>query len=238
MGRTCILLTCLCVVACRASRPSELPRDEAWVVAVSSCRLPEYMQWYTRFAHHTWIDAKRGDEDAWVRVEVMGKTTGGTLKRVSADAVRADRRWGREVALHDVCTGERARSIALQLDAAVDALGPAYATGYRAWPGPNSNTFVRDAAREAGGFGVTFDHNALGKDDYGWFGLGLASSRSGVHVDTRGLGATLAAREGVELHVLGLTFGLQVWPPRLELPLLPELPWSQAPHESTAVIIR
>jgi hypothetical protein len=40
-------------------------------------------------------------------------------------------------------------------------------------------------------------------------------------------------REGIELHVLQLTFGISFWPPRLELPFLPESPWSQGvdtPH--------
>jgi hypothetical protein len=47
-----------------------------------------------------------------------------------------------------------------------------------------------------------------------------------VRLDTLPLGFALGLREGVELHLLQLTFGISLWPPRLELPFLPEIPWS------------
>ena len=237
MPRLPLAFACLSLAACRAARPSELPRDEAWIVAVQSVRIPDWMQWYTQFAHHTWIDAKRGSDDAWVRLEVEGEHTGGTLEALAPSEARAHRRWGRDVELHGFVVGAEAHRIAQRLDEAVAKFGPQYAATYRGWPGPNSNTFVRDVAREIGGPSFVFDHNAVGKDWHGFFGAGWTPSRTGVHVDVPGLGFALAAREGLELHLLGLVLGLQLSPLRLELPVLPELPWSRgssdAAREST-----
>ncbi|MCC7012993.1 MAG: DUF3750 domain-containing protein [Planctomycetes bacterium] len=227
-----VLVTLVALGAgCSAPRPHALPRDAAWIVAAKSCRLPEWMDWYTRFAHHTWLDVKRGDEGAWVRIEVEGKRTGGTLEPIPASAARADVRWRREVELHDVLVGERAERVALALDAAVARLGPRYASDYQAYPGPNSNTFIAELAREIPELELCFDHNALGKDYAGWGTLALAPSGTGVRLDTWPLGLTLAAREGLELHLAQLVFGVQLWPPRVQLPFLPELPWSASAEQ-------
>jgi hypothetical protein len=66
--------------------------------------------------------------------------------------------------------------------------------------------------------------HSMGKD-YAWFDAGLAPSRTGVHFDTRPIGATVARKEGLELHLLQLTFRL-----RVELPFLPPIPWERAPE--------
>jgi len=214
----------LTLVGCAGPRPSELPSAPEWIVVTKSVRLPEWMQWYTRFAHHTWVDAKRGGEDAWVRVEVAGQRTGGELKPIDGVRAREDERWGRTVVVHGTIVGDRARRICAQLDAAAVKWGPRYKEGYEAYPGPNSNTFLRELVTEIPEYSVTFDHNALGRDYAGWGAARWASSGTGVNVETWPVGFTVAASEGLELHVLQLTFGLQFWPPRLELPFLPELP--------------
>ncbi len=114
-----------------------------------------------------------------------------------------------------------------------DPLNARYASGgYEAWPGPNSNTFMRELTQQIPELAFVFDHNAVGKD-YAWFDAGLAPSRTGVHFDTWTIGATVAMKEGLELHLLQLTFGLHLWTPRLELPFLPPIPWERA-HEPEA----
>jgi hypothetical protein len=109
-----------------------------------------------------------------------------------------------------------------------DPLNARYANGgYEAWPGPNSNTFVRELTQQVPELAFVFDHNAVGKD-YAWFDAGRAPSRTGVHFDTWPIGASVAMKEGRELHWLQLTFRL-----RLELPFLPPIPWERA-HEPEA----
>ena len=39
------------------------------------------------------------------------------------------------------------------------------------------------------------------------------------------LGAQVGLAEGVELHLLGLTLGVDLWPPQVKLPFLPAIPW-------------
>lgn len=89
---------------------------------------------------------------------------------------------------------------------------------YRAWPGPNSNTYVAWVLREAG---VPFDLSplAIGKDWRGWVGGGSTTTMSGVHLDSPLVGLKLGLVEGVELHVLAFTFGFAFIRPTLKTPL-------------------
>lgn len=221
------LLLCLGGSSCRVARPSDLPRDEPWIVAVKSCRLPEWEASISHFAHHTWFDLKMGDENSWKRVEVLSARSGVAQGRISPFVARHDRRFeGREVRLLRTITGERARAVAERIVELGRESSDRYGEEYTAWPGPNSNTFVADVAARVDGLEFPLHHNAVGKDYPGWFDAGLTTSKTGVRVDTVPLGVAVGIEEGIELHVLQLTFGLSLFPPRLELPFLPEIPWS------------
>jgi hypothetical protein len=95
-----------------------------------------------------------------------------------------------------------------------------YADTYRVWPGPNSNTFTAFVLRSSGGMRVDLPSTAIGKD---YLGAALAAqtpSGRGWQVSLFGLlGVLVGAEEGVEVDVLGLTFGIDVAPPSLKLPL-------------------
>jgi hypothetical protein len=106
--------------------------------------------------------------------------------------------------------------------------------GYQAWPGPNSNTFLRELNVAIPDLAFVFDHNAVGKD-YGWWNAGLTPSGTGLQLDTMPVGLALGLEEGLELHVLQLTFALRFWPPRLALPILPAIPWDKDPPIPVAV---
>lgn len=212
------------VVSCRAARPSQIPTKEDWIVAVKSCRLGTSPQWYKRFAHHAWIDLKRGDEGQWERLESLGPLGIGQTA-LSPEEARLDRRLeGESVRLLGLVTGEEARRAIDGIDARSKELARKY-EDYVAWPGPNSNTFVAEVARGVPELAFVFDPNAVGKDYGGWFDAGLTASRTGVRVDTLPLGVALGLREGVELHVAQLTLGLSFDPPGLSLPFVPQIPW-------------
>lgn len=91
---------------------------------------------------------------------------------------------------------------------------------YSIWPGPNSNGYVRWALDEAA-VGVDMDPKMVGKD---WgdlplgLGFGLTPSRTGVHLDVLTVGAAVGLKDGVELHLLGATLGVDLWPPALKTP--------------------
>lgn len=231
MRQFALLLVLALLSACRVARPSELPLDQDWIVAVKSCGIPQSMPWYSHFAEHTWIDMKLGDEQGWMRVEVAGKFSGATQEPITSHSARRNFRWSEEpVRVHAVFLGREASQIASRIGKLTRELDSRYSNGgYEAWPGPNSNTFVRELTQAVPELAFAFDHNAVGKD-YTWLDAGLAPSRTGVHFDTWPLGLTLAAKEGLELHLLQLTFGLSLWPPRLKLPFLPAIPWERAPE--------
>lgn len=222
-----VLLVFLCA-ACRVDRPSQLPRDEAWIVAVKSCRLPDYEADITHFAHHTWIDVKAGDDAHWKRIEVLGSSTGALREPIQAVIAHSDHRWDREVRVLKTITGERARRIAPRIEAVAQELDAKYRAGYAAWPGPNSNTLLAELARATPELSFVFHHNGVGKDYPGWFDAGWTASKTGVRVDSLPIGFALALDEGLEVHLLQLTFGISLFPPRLELPFLPELPFADS----------
>ena len=90
---------------------------------------------------------------------------------------------------------------------------------YLIWPGPNSNGYARWVLAEAG-VGLDLDPKMVGKDWYSPLGLGigLTPTRTGLHVDCLTFGVALGLQDGVELHLLGMTWGIDLWPPALKTP--------------------
>ena len=209
----------LLLVAC-ALRPPQL-QPAPYHVVVKSVRLPErdWLPWYTRCAEHAWVDVK--DAAGWHRVEWNQRLDHVRVEPMSGEVAGHDLRWEEGVAVWACYRGERARELA----AAILATAKAYpdATNYRAWPGPNSNTFVEWLAQETG-LPLVMPPSAIGKDYTPWLRAGFTSSRTGIEVETMLLGAQVGLCEGAELHLLGLTLGVGLWPPALKLPFLPAIP--------------
>lgn len=213
------------LAGCAAPRPSELPSEPEWIVVVKSARLTPRFFWLTRFAHHTWIDFKAGSEAAWRRVEVRGRGRGVVVRDLTAEQARRDTWYGdRPVHILETFEGEPARRIAEAIVPLAQEQHERYSDGYLMWPGPNSNTFMSELAGQIPELAFVLDANAVGKDWPGWLDVGRTTSKTGVRLDTPVAGAAVALREGVELHALGLTFGVRLFPPSLALPFLPRIP--------------
>jgi hypothetical protein len=86
-----------------------------------------------------------------------------------------------------------------------------YRDRYRAWPGPNSNTFVSWVLRQAS-LHHAFDPRAIGKDYWGLIDMWRSIRPIGVQIETPVLGVKLSRHGGVELHLFCLTCGLR-WSP-------------------------
>lgn len=99
----------------------------------------------------------------------------------------------------------------------VRAAAPVYAdrATYRAWPGPNSNTFV-DAMLRRCGWPLRLPATAIGKDWRGW--IGASAWGPGVQVESPLVGLAVGLDLRAELHVLALTFGIDFWPPAVLVP--------------------
>lgn len=222
MRRLRSLTVCLLLAGCRSAAALEQPLEERWIVRVSSSRLPSWKPWVSRFAFHSWIDVKQGHDQAWTRVEVWDR---GRMRLRQMDESWACRpmRWERPVQHHALWSGDEARAMGAAILAAAPELGARYEGGYRAWPGPNSNTFIAELLREVDGLDVELDHNAVGKDYTSFLALRPMSEGTGLALDTPLLGVGVGLLEGVELHALQLQLGVSLFPPGLELPLLPAL---------------
>ncbi len=215
------------LTGCRATLPSQLqPLDPTTaIVAVKSCALPASHPFWKSFAHHAWVDLRRPGSTRWERIE-SGGYIGILHGDIPAEEACLDHRFGeRTIRLLGHATGDDAVAAIAYIDARLPVLSPRYATDYTMWPGPNSNTFVRELCAGAPGLSFVFDPNAVGKDHAGLFSIDTTASGTGLRVDTPILGAALALREGVELHLLQLTFGISLDPPGISLPFLPQIPF-------------
>lgn len=92
-----------------------------------------------------------------------------------------------------------------------------YRASYWPWPGPNSNTFAAWVLHEAK-VAADLHPKAIGKDYLGVGGASVTTTRSGLQLETPLVGLKVGARDGVELHVICLTLGLDVWPPAFKTP--------------------
>lgn len=213
------------LVGCASMQASDLPREEPWLVVVKSARLDGRTAWYKRFAHHTWVDVKLGSDEGWTRLESAGSLFGTRVAPLEPDEAYLNRRFDdHPVRVLGVVRGETARALAPRLVERVTELGAFYDERYTAWPGPNSNTLMMTLAREFPDLRFVFDGSAAGKDYGGWLDASLTASGTGVRLDSIPIGVALAAREGIELHLLQLTLGIGFDPPCIKIPFLPTFP--------------
>jgi hypothetical protein len=179
------------------------------------------------FGVHTWVAVKPENATAYTVYEVIGWRLrwGGTA--VVVGQRHADGRWfGAEPELYADKRGPEAAALIPRIDAA--ARSYPYAGEYRAWPGPNSNTFVAWIARSVPELEVDLPPTAIGKDYLGSSIFGSAPSGSGGQLSLAGLlGVTVSGIEGLELNVLGLTFGISPWPLAIKLPLIGRVGWGR-----------
>ena len=179
--------------------------------------------WRGNFGVHTWVAAKPEKALAYTVYEVIGWRLRWSDTVVAIHQRAADARWyGNEPELYAEMRGPEAAKLIPRIDAA--ARSYPHAKEYSAWPGPNSNTFVAWITRAVPELGVDLPPTAIGKDYLSNGLVGSAPSGSGVQLSLGGLLAlTASAVEGLELNLLGLTFGINPFDPALKLPLIGRL---------------
>jgi uncharacterized protein DUF3750 len=177
------------------------------------------VSWRGIFSVHTWIAIKPTNAAQYTRYEVLGFGVANGAPAVRVDRMGPDNYWFG--ARPQLVLDRRGAGV----DAIIDKVRAAVATypyphEYRAWPGPNSNTFIAYIARQVPELGLDLPSNAVGKDflpDGAVFAA--APSGSGFQVSLYGLaGLLVAADEGIELNVLGLNVGVDAAKPALKLP--------------------
>lgn len=182
------------------------------------------VSWRGIFSVHTWIAVKPTGAPRFTRYEVVGFGVANGAPAVRVDRMGPDNHWfgARPQILLDR-RGPGVDALIEQVRAAVASYS--YPNAYRPWPGPNSNTFLAHIGRQVPELGIHLPSNAVGKDflpDGGLFAA--APSGSGFRLSLYGLaGILLDAREGLEVNLLGLSFGIDPVRPALKLPALGRL---------------
>lgn len=182
------------------------------------------VSWRGVFALHTWIAVKPTEAPRYTRYEVVGFGVANGAPAVRIDRMGPDNYW----------FGARPRIVLDRRGTGVDEMiervrgavaSYPYPQAYRAWPGPNSNTFMAYIARQVPELGLDLPSNAVGKDFLPGGGLfAAAPSGSGFQISLYGLaGILIAAKEGFEVNLLGLSLGLDAVRPAIKLPALGRL---------------
>lgn len=206
--------------AARQDRTGQAPDPALERQAVVQVYGARAVRWRGAFAIHPWIAVKREGAAAYTTYQVIGwRAMRGGQALVTTEGAEPDRHWyGAPPQLLVEHRGPQAQALIDRIESAVQRYP--WPDRYRAWPGPNSNTFVAWVAREVPGLGLDLPPTAIGKD---WLGpatwVAPAPSGTGWQVSLWGLaGATLAREEGLEVQLLGLAFGVDVNDARLRLP--------------------
>lgn len=234
-----LLILPLLMSACVLGRDPSVPwydaRRDPTGLAPDPAKTPEAViqvyaaravAWRGIFAVHTWIVVKPTGAPQFTRYEVMGFG-------ITQDnpAIRIDR------------TGPDNYYFGLKPTLILDRRGPGvdaliakvrqavkdypYPYEYRAWPGPNSNTFTAFIARQVPELGLAMPSNAIGKDYLpGGALVAKAPSATGYQFSLLGvLGLMVARKEGIELNLLGMDMGIGFTSFGLKLPGVGLLGW-------------
>ncbi len=186
--------------------------------------------WRGVFGVHTWIAVKPTRAPAYTVYEVIGWRLRWSDSALAIHERAPDGRWfGAAPELIAERRGDGVDGLIARIDAAARVYP--WAGAYTIWPGPNSNTFTAWVARAVPELRADLPPTAIGKDYAGATLVASAPSGSGVQISLFGLaGLTASEVEGIEVNLLGLTFGLNPFDPALKLPFFGRLGPARAIH--------
>jgi hypothetical protein len=203
----------------RRDSSNQAPDPAAIQEAIVQVYAARTVGWKGAFGVHTWIVVKPSNARRYTRYEVFGWSVMRGYPAIQVDRTGPDNYW----------FGSTPEKLVERRGASVDAMiqrieeavkSYPYPDRYRTWPGPNSNTFVAYIARAVPELRLDLPPTAIGKDFLANGSIvAVAPSGTGYQLSLYGLlGVTGALEEGIELNVLGLSFGLDFNTPALRLP--------------------
>lgn len=177
--------------------------------------------WRGKFSMHSWIAIKEKNSDNYLVCHVALWNIYNGNGAIAAEKDLPDRYWyGAKPEIIFSASGKKAEKMIPQIYDAINSYP--YPNFYRAYPGPNSNTFISHIMRRVSGFNIALPSNAIGKD---WIGkarfFAVSESRSGVQFSFYGMFAImLGLVEGIEINIIGLSFGIDFLHPAVKLPII------------------
>lgn len=176
--------------------------------------------WRGYLGIHTWIAVKPAQAKSYTIYEVIGWLQRRKKPVLVIYENVPDRRWYGN--MPEILLEKRGDGV----DALIEKIGQAarnypYARNYTIWPGPNSNTFTAWVSRAVPELQLDLPPTAIGKDYLGYRMISRAPSGSGLQISVFGLmGVLFSAVEGIEFNFLGLSFGVDLDPLAIKLPLV------------------
>lgn len=181
--------------------------------------------WRGLFAVHTWIAVKPKDAKDYFVLQVVGWRLFANLPPLMIEKDIPDRLWfnHKPIVIKDI-RGAKAEKLIPKLVEAAKEYPYGHRYGY--WPGPNSNTFTAHVARAVPELRLVMPSDAVGKDflTNAWVfthtpsGTGYEFSLFGI------FGAAIGGLEGLEVVLLGLTYGFSYETMTLKLPGFGDIP--------------
>jgi hypothetical protein len=183
------------------------------------------VRWRGIFAVHCWIVIKDKGATGYSRYDY---TAWGEPIRVNGFV--ADGRWfGQIPETVFAADGTDAEKLIPRIKATIDTYEYRNLGDYRAWPGPNSNTFIAAIVNAVPEMSTALPPLAIGKDfpyDRSW--VGITPSGTGIRATLGGyLTLTLGWIEGVEVSLFGGVAGIDIRRPAIKLPGLGRIGMSQ-----------
>ena len=193
-----------------------LPKAEAHPGAAVRIFAARTVRWRGIVASHCWIVFKGAGEARYTRYDY---TAWGEPIRVNG--FEADGRWfGALPEVVFAADGEAAAGLIPGIERAIAAYAWRNVGDYRAWPGPNSNTFIAAIIDGVPGMVAALPATAVGKAypyDGRW--VRRTPSHTGLTVTLGGyVAVTVGWVEGLEVSIGGAVAGLDVRRPAITLP--------------------
>jgi hypothetical protein len=187
-------------------------RHPAAVVRIFSAKT---VRWRGIFASHSWIVFKPENASAYTRYDY----TAWSALPIRVNGFEPDGRWfGRMPQIVFAADGDAAAPLVPKIQAAIAGYAWRNEGDYRAWPGPNSNTFVAAVMDAVPQMQAILPPTAIGKD-YPYDGRWLRLTPTGVRLTLGGYGGlSVGWVEGIEVNILGAVAGLDIRHPAIKLP--------------------
>ncbi len=168
-------------------------------------------------AVHYWFVTFNPESGEWHRWEVWQEPDvyGATWRHVHKDLMYPDSGVGGGSYVID----KEWRGAVAQDIIAVLKTSPGYPDRdiYRAWPGPNSNTYIAWVLKQSTAW-ADLHPMGVGKDYLGLVGIGRSTTETGIQLESPLLGIKAGLRDGLEVHILSLTLGVDILPPAIKTP--------------------
>lgn len=192
--------------------PAATAKPEAAVRIIAA----RTVRWRGIFAVHCWIVFKDKNAPGYARYDY---TAWGEPIRVNGFA--ADGRWfGEAPEIVFAADGADAEKLIPRIKEAIASYAYRNYGDYRAWPGPNSNTFIAAILDAVPEMRVALPPTAIGKDfPYNQSWLSATASGTGMRATLGGyLTLTVGWIEGIEFSLFGGVLGLDIRRPAIKLP--------------------